>query len=142
MHHTAQGWDGLPSSVATLGQGSVIFTNPESGCIKRIPIVLDIILACLGSGIVLKPAEDRAHSKTLREVFGRAIIRQVLECAQSSAAFAFPSNWQDSISPLIATRITISVNQRRLAAKQSPPFSQFPPVRIRAHVVLIPSIPI
>ena len=34
-----------------------------------------------------KAAEDCTHSKTLREVLGPMAIRQVLECAQSSAAF-------------------------------------------------------
>jgi hypothetical protein len=34
-----------------------------------------------------KAAEDCAHSKTLREIRKRTKIRQVLECAQSSAAF-------------------------------------------------------
>jgi hypothetical protein len=34
-----------------------------------------------------KAAEDCAHSKTLARCFTRPIRRQVLECAQSSAAF-------------------------------------------------------
>jgi hypothetical protein len=39
--------------------------------------------------ISAKAAEDCAHSKTLREVAKPSTFRQVLECAQSSAAFAF-----------------------------------------------------
>jgi len=38
-------------------------------------------------GRAAKAAEDCAHSKTLREYCSRTNLRQVLECAQSSAAF-------------------------------------------------------
>src|SRR6266566_1664165 len=45
---------------------------------------------CPCSSVFLKAAEDCAHSKTWRIAIGPNTSRSVLECVQSSAAFAFP----------------------------------------------------